>query len=210
VRRRKHLFEQKADSTSSVSSVWCAVGSALCAGDEFCLHGAYDVLSRAAMRAHCEFRAALPGLAAPRVWQRKIDTLLVMRPHPATLVNSGCSAELFAYAGVRLHNLLRCPNGSRRYPLEHLCGAFGWTFADLLLLGFAARDFLHTDDYPLVVLYDCCGFRAPHLLALDVGWRDVCRVLLDHDARYTKLLRLNEAYWQSALTHCGPQAIAST
>lgn len=129
---------------------------------------------------------------ARRVWKERLTNLLRRKAHPGDLCAAGVSAELLAFANLKIHDLLAY------YPLEHLCTGFGWQMEDLHLLGFDAPDLADQERFPLIVLYDI-GFRAQHLFALDIGFVDLERLLLMRNEYAAQLLRLNLPYWQSAL-----------
>lgn len=172
----------------------------LCDGDPFCVHFCYDELTRDAMRAEVEYDGA--SVRAADSWVARVHNAVKRQLHPLQLVQCGFSAELFAYCGVSLRELLVHPDGAhrRRYALEHLLDAFGWQMEELLLLGFVITDLVHSFHYPLIALYQRAGLRANHLFALDIGYADLQRCVLDVDSRNASLLDLNLRYWHAALT----------
>ena len=138
---------------------------------------------------------------APRAWTVRVRQAVQQALHPTTLAAYGISAELLAFCGVALQELLWDANkGQRRYALEHLIEALALTFDDLVLLGLRLTDLAQPHHYPLVVLYRLCHVRADALFRFDVGFDDVQRALLDVDPRYAQLLQLNLPFWRRALT----------
>jgi hypothetical protein len=71
---------------------------------------------------------------------------------------------------------------------------------ELRLLGFDMTDLVHSFHYPLIVLYQRANLRADSLFALDIGYADLQRCVLDVDKRNAALLDLNLPYWRAALT----------
>lgn len=181
-----------------------------CPGGQLCMHDCYEELSADAMRAEVEFEGV--SRAPPASWRSRLLVALENRVHPLLLRDFGVGPELLAYCGITIDQLVERPSSqspgvvtrtvaeATRYPLAHVIEAFELTFADLRLLGFRLTMLAKKQFYPLIVLYDQCAFRADTLFAFEIGYGDVKNFLLDVDARYAELLRLNLPWWQSALT----------
>lgn len=152
----------------------------------------YEVVSREALRAACEYRFTAKEHAA--TWRLRLLDLLNLAPSAELLPLCGVTVELLAYCGIPLHALIM-----RHYRLEHLIVALKMSFADLRLLGFRLELLRDKQNYPLIALYDHAGVRADDLFALDVGYNAFARCLFDTDARYVRLLDINLDYWRKIL-----------
>ena len=140
---------------------------------------------------------------APSAWCERLMMAIGAGAHPALLYQCGVTAPLLAYCGIKLNVLLEQHNVKNngvitseatacvRYPLEHVIEAFELKMEDLILLGFRLSMLRQPKIYPLIVLYDMCGFRADTLFGFDISYSDLERNLLRVDERYATLLNLN-------------------
>jgi len=163
------------------------------------MHDCYEHLTAAAMRAEAEY-CGIEGAAPPAQWRARLLRTIESGVHPFVLRDCGVSAELLAFCGITLEQLVeRKRPTSMRYALEHLIEALALSFDDLCLLGFRLALLHNTLYYPLIVLYDGCALRADTLFRFELCFADVQRLVLDVDARYAPLLQLNTLWWKNAL-----------
>lgn len=163
------------------------------------MHACFDQLSDESIRTAAQFESLV---VCPSEWRNKIVTVLEHKIHPVALARCGTTAALLAFCGITLERLIE---GRQGYMLEHLIQALNLSFEDLQLLGFRVGMLAKPQHYPLIVLYDLCKFRAETLFALEIGYTDLQRFVLDVNPLYEKLLNLNLPWWRGALQHNNTQ-----
>jgi hypothetical protein len=166
-----------------------------------CVHGYYRDLSREAMRNEVVYCGG--DNAAPPEWRANVRRLIDIQSHPTLLRQSGMTAELLAYCGIRLDDLV-LPRSSAvkqdsHYYLEHLIQGLCLTYDDLLLLGLTLKHLRDKRHYPLIVLHKLCAFGAEQLFAFHMSTADFENCFVSVDPRYQLLLGLNMKYWRAAL-----------
>ncbi len=164
-----------------------------CAGGVMCVHDVYDVISRAAMRAACEYRGIERKFE--QEWTQRVKALLEHKPKLSILGSAGVTCELLAYCKMSLHDLV----WNSGYLLEDVIETFKMRFADLRLLGFNISFLNDKANYPLIVLYEKAGVRADDIFSFDMSFAVFKRYVLDVDKRYEVLLDVNLVYWRRIL-----------
>ena len=162
------------------------------------------------MRTEVEFKS-LQSTIMPE-WRARLMAAIGQAANLGLLAACGFTADLLAYCGVTILDVvykepLRAMgvvdvqvSHTIRYPLEHVIDAFELSFDDLCLLGFQLAMLHQKTFFPLIVLYDKCQFRAETLFRFEIGWTDLQRLVLNVDARYASLLKLNLPWLQKVLT----------
>ncbi len=181
----------------------CAGGSGECLGGEMCLHDCYRELTRDAMRERVQYRGAGAVPVNAVGWRERARRLIDMLIHPVYLRQCGISAELLAFCGISIDDLVLPRSNTIKqkshYYLEHLIDGLRLTYDDLLLLGFSVQHLRDKRHYPLIALYKQCAFGAKELFDFHLSPYDLEHCVLNVDARYAPLLNLNLPYWLSAL-----------
>ena len=203
------VLVNKKTCTAVSGSRQCRVDKPNCIGQPFCVHDCYEQLSREGMRAHVQFDCG--NVLAPVEWVARLKHAIARQIHPTALLRCGWTAELLAFCGISLNELL-CKNlGStsgvafvrdsetRVYALEHLLQTFQWSFADLRLLGFDLMHLRSKTHYPLVMLYKHANVRADDLFRLHIGYDDIVSAVVEPDERYARLLDINLAWCKTVL-----------
>lgn len=161
------------------------------------------------MRAHVQFDCG--NVLAPIEWIVRLKQAIAKQLHPTALLRCGWTAELLAFCGISLNDLL-CKklnsnigvafireSETRVYALEHLLQTFKWSFDDLRLLGFDLMNLRSKTHYPLVILYKYAGVRASDLFQLHIGYDDIVDGLVQPDQRYPRLLDINLPWCKTVL-----------
>jgi hypothetical protein len=165
------------------------------------MHECYRDLSEKGMRDRVRYATNAPE--APIEWSARLHRLVELAVHPTLLFRSGVTPELLAYCGITLEKLVlprsNMPPKDSHYALEHVIAGLRLGWSDLLLLGFGLRHLRDKAHFPLLVLYETCGFRAEHLFAFHMSVRDFEECFVVVDTRYAQLLGLNLKYWRAAL-----------
>lgn len=138
------------------------------------------------------------------LFAKRLRLAIEGKTNPWLLAQSGVSTELLGYAGITISDLI-VPKGatdkrSAHYHLEHAIDAFQFSWDDLLFLSLQLGHFAQPERFPIIVLYDMCGFRAQQLFGFIMSHQEFLNIVVSHQPLVLPLLRINEPFWKSALT----------